>query len=174
MRNRVLSVFFLLLALPLHAQDFSRPDVTDLTTELVMELHVGISSAVNIGESDLGQRRYIPITGGTFEGKGIKGEVLAGGADWQLTRPDGVLEIHAIYSIRTDDGDVIAVDNKGIALSLPADATSGSPARRYTRTTPKFHAPVGKYDWLNKRVFTGTITPVPQEAKVIIRVFEVQ
>lgn len=171
MKNKF-ALLLLCLAVPLHAQDFSRPEVSNLTTELVMELHVQIAAPVAIGDSDLGNRRYIPITGGSFEGKGIKGEVLAGGADWQLERPDGVLEIHAIYSIRTDDGAVIAVDNQGIAINLPIE---GSPeTERYTRTTPEFSAPIGKYDWLNKRVFTGTITPVLSEGKVVIRVFEVQ
>lgn len=174
MKNKFLALFSIALSLSVQAVEFSRSEVSNLTTELVMELHVDIGAGVTIGESDLGNRRYIPITGGYFEGRGITGEVLAGGADWQLLRPDGVLEIHAIYSIRTDDGEVIAVDNKGIALSLPADESRGIEARRYTRTTPEFHAPAGKYDWLNKRIFTGTITPVVQEGKVIIRVFEVQ
>ncbi len=171
MKNKFV-LLLLALTLPLQAQEFVRSDVTNLTTELVMELHVQIGAPVSIGESDLGNRRYIPITGGTFSGKGMRGEVLEGGADWQLERPDGVLEIHAIYSIRTDDGAVIAVDNQGIAIDLPAEENSD--AIRYTRTTPEFAAPLGKYDWLNKRIFTGTITPVLSEGKVIIRVFELQ
>lgn len=142
------------------------PDVAPPGTELALELYVSISPAVTVGPSDAGVRRFIPITGGRFRGDGIQGEVMAGGADWQLTRPDGVTEVLALYSIRTDDGADIVVDNRGIIV--PAEGGIG-----YARTSPRFHAPQGKYDWLNKTVFVGTITPSPQGGAVIIRVFKV-
>ena len=142
------------------------PDVAPPSTELALELHVTLSPAVQVGESDGGTRRFIPITGGRFSGDGIKGDVMAGGADWQLVRPDGVTEVNALYSIKTDDGTVIVVDNRGIIV--PGAAGIG-----YVRTNPRFHAPQGKYDWLNKTMFVGTITPSPQGGAVIIRVFKV-
>jgi hypothetical protein len=142
------------------------PGVTPPGTELALELFVAITPAVTVGASDGGTRRFIPITGGRFSGNGIKGEVMAGGADWQLVRPDGVVEVNALYSIKTDDGAVIVVDNRGIIV--PADGGIG-----YARTNPQFHAPQGKYEWLNKTLFVGTITPSPQGGAVIIRVFKV-
>ncbi|MGQ9426273.1 DUF3237 family protein [Gilvimarinus sp. F26214L] len=145
--------------------------VEPLTTELVMELKVAIGKPVNIGASDLGARRFIPITGGEFRGRNgkggaMRGKVLSGGADWQLTRPDGVTEIKAIYAIETEDGQVIAVNNEG--LVAPAENS-----RPYVRTAPRFSAPEGDYQWLNKRVFTGTITPSPKGDFVTIRVFQI-
>ena len=145
------------------------PEIDPLTTELVLELRVAISPAIEVGESDNGHRQFIPITGGFFVGDGIRGTVLPGGADWQLLRPDGVREIVAIYAIQTDDGVTIMVDNRGIAV--PADGSGGAP---YVRTSPKFHAPAGKYDWLNKGVFVGSITGAPGGGAVIIRVFAVR
>jgi hypothetical protein len=130
------------------------------TTEIALELRVSLGPAVSVGQSDSGTRQFIPITGGRFKGDGIQGEVLAGGADWQLVRPDGVVEVHALYSLRTDDGAVIVVDNNGIIVPPPAPASAGAPApAAYVRTSPQFHAPKGKYDWLNKTVFVGSITP---------------
>lgn len=137
------------------------------TTELALEAYVAISGAVAVGPSDEGRRQFIPITGGRFVGKGIKGEVMAGGADWQLVRSDGVVEVNALYSIKTDDGAVIVVDNRGIIVP----ASNGGIG--YARTAPRFHAPQGKYDWLNKASFVGTITPAPEGGAVIIRVFKV-
>lgn len=134
-----------------------------LTTELVMELKVMIGKAVVIGDSDQGRRQFIPIIGGSFTGKDIEGDVLDGGADWQLIRPDGVMEVKAIYAIKTDDGAVISVDNRGLV------DMSATPL--YVRSTPTFTAPKGQYDWLNKRVFAGTITPSPERDFVNIRVF---
>ncbi len=142
-------------------------------TELVLEAYVKIAPAVEIGKSDAGTRRFIPITGGRFVGEGIKGEVMAGGADWQLVRPDGVLEVNALYSIRTDDGVTIEVDNRGIIVP-GRPAAPGRPAEQaYVRTTPKFHAPQGKYDWLNRNVFVGGIAPGAGGGAVVIRVFKV-
>jgi hypothetical protein len=142
------------------------PGVTPPGTELAVELYVTISPPVVVGASDHGARQFIPITGGRLTGNGIKGEVMNGGADWQLRRPDGVTEVNALYSIKTDDGAVIVVDNQGIIV--PGNGGIG-----YARTNPRFHAPQGKYEWLNKTLFVGTITPATQGGAVIIRVFKV-
>ena len=42
----------------------------------------------------------------------LDGLVLAGGADWQTSRPDGVTEVDALYSMKCDDGTVIISDYK--------------------------------------------------------------
>jgi hypothetical protein len=171
LRSTLLAAATLLVATPLLAQDeagkrWPVPDVAAPGTELVMELFVTISAAVTVGPSDYGIRRYIPITGGRFIGAGIKGEVLPGGADWQLGRADNVVEVNALYSIKTDDGAVIVVENEGIIT--PQNGGIG-----YARTGPRFHAPQGKYEWLNKTLFVGTITPAAESGAVIIRVFKV-
>ena len=87
-----------------------------------------------------------------------------------------VVEVNALYSIRTDDGAVIVVDNRGIIVPPPPAAAGGAaaPAAGYVRTSPRFHAPQGKYDWLNKTVFIGTITPATGGGAVIIRAFRVR
>ena len=154
-------VLFFISNLSAQDQAIQMSDAAPLTTELVMELKVNIGAPVTIGESDMGTRRFIPITGGEFVGKNIRGEVIPGGADWQLTRPDGITEVKAIYAIKTQDGAVIEVDNRGLV-----DRSDNS---TYVRTVPTFKAPVGTYDWLNKRIFTGTITP--GRGFVTIRVF---
>ena len=54
----------------------------------------------------------VPITGGTFEGPNIRGTVLAGGADRQLLRGDGVRTLDALYELQTDDGAIFTVRNQ--------------------------------------------------------------
>ena len=169
--NSILLATAALLSAPAFAQEdagklWPVPDIIPPGMELVMELFVTISAPVTVGPSDHGIRRFIPITGGRFSGAGMKGEVLAGGADWQLGRADGVAEVNAIYSIKTEDGAVIEVENSG--LIAPANAGVG-----YARTSPRFHAPMGKYDWLNRILFIGTIAPATENGAVIIRVFKV-
>ena len=159
-----------LLAGPLetmHGEPVPLAQFTDVTPQVdsvpVLQIYVTLSDKVSLGQTDKGARFIVPITGGQFTGEGIRGEVVPGGADWQLVRADGVKEIVARYSIRTDDGQVIMVDNRGISHE---DGDG-----QYRLTAPKFHAPEGHYDWLNKTLFVGTITSIAEPRAVVIRVY---
>lgn len=135
-----------------------------LTTEFVYEAIVEISAPVEVGSTPKGPRRYIPITGGSFQGPALRGVVLSGGADWQTERPDGVTEVDALYSIKCDDGTVIIVHNSGVI------ADHG----KYLRTAPRFEAPEGPHAWLNRSQFVGSVAGGPRPRTVTIRVFRVQ
>lgn len=52
------------------------------STHEILTLVVTLDNTVEIGDSDAGIRRYVPITGGYFKGKTMSGTVLSGGADW--------------------------------------------------------------------------------------------
>jgi len=135
-------------SLPVAAQPAPSPPPT---LEFAFEEIVTLGQATLVGETSRGQRNIIPITGGTFAGPGIKGTIVPGGWDWQLVRKDGCTEVKADYMLKTDDGVVINVINEG-ALCPPVD---GKPIP--VRTQPRFEAPVGKYDWLNRTAFIGTL-----------------
>ena len=94
---------------------------------------VGIGDgSVSVGASKRGTRNIIPITGGTTMGR-IKGNVLSGGADFQLL--DSSFELDARYTLSTDDGELIIVRNCGPLGAL----------------VPVFEASAtGKYAWLNE------------------------
>lgn len=125
-------------------QQGSEPKAPEL--EYVVRLHVTLDQAFSVGDTGKGTRTVIPITGGTFEGPGLKGEVLPGGADYQM-QCDGRTEIEAIYCIRTDDGVSIHVRNCGIIKM-------GGPGGMYFRCAPKFEAPMdSKYAWMNESLF---------------------
>jgi hypothetical protein len=139
-----------------------------LQTEFVLEARVTCDPIIIIGDSKQGKRQLIPITGGEFSGPNIKGKVLPGGADWQLVRPDGVLEIEARYTVQTADGVNIAIRNRGIALYPPVAQAV------YVRTVPEFEAPADSaYAWLNKAIFVGTIHPISRAPIIVqVRVFK--
>lgn len=124
------------------------------TIEHVLTVRAVIEAPVPMGKTPQGERRVIPISGGTFEGSGMKGTIMPGGEDWQVLREDGVTELDAHYWLRTDDGVVIRVHNQVILNSPPQGAAAAKP---YVRSSVKFEAPIGKYDWLNKAVFVGTL-----------------
>ena len=143
--------------------------IPPLQAEFVLEARVTCDPVLVVGASKRGKRQLIPITGGEFSGPGIEGKVLPGGADWQLVRPDGVLEIEARYTIQTDDGIHISVCNRGIAVYPPTAESV------YVRTTPQFEAPVDSpYAWLNKAIFVGTVQPISRQPLIVqVRVFRV-
>lgn len=136
--------------------------------EFVLQAHVTVAPGIELGRSGQGDRRIVPITGGTFQGERLSGTVLAEGEDTQVLRPDGVREITARYVLRTNDDVRIYVVNSG--LIVPQD--SGG---LYKRTTPRFDAPSGsRYSWLNRAVFVGTLHRLPtREHAVLVRFFKV-
>jgi len=136
------------------------------TTRLAWEAEVTIAPVIDMGDSPLGKRRMIPITGGTFAGPRLRGKVLPGGADRQLTRKDGVTLLNALYEMQTDDGAVLTILNR-----VTADPSAQPP---YTRSMVEVTAPEGPHGWLNRRIFVGDLHPLPPERKaVLIRVYEV-
>jgi hypothetical protein len=127
--------------------------------ELLFEVRATLAAPILVGEVPEGARRVVPISGGTFAGLRLRGTVLAGGADWQYLRADGVMMVAAQYLLRTDDGVIIQVNNRGmrhgpqevmqrLGAGAPVD-----PAEYYFRATPRLSAPAGRYEWLNRRVF---------------------
>jgi hypothetical protein len=131
---------------------------------------VKLGQALEVGKTARGQRRIIPITGGHFEGPQIKGQVMPGGWDWQLTRPDGCTDVKADYFLKTDDGVVINVVNTGEIC--PGE--QGAPAP--VRTHPVFEPPLGKYEWLGRQAFVGTLgmAPASEGPAVLIRFYRVK
>lgn len=114
---------------------------------------VTLAADITPGTTAYGARNIVPITGGTFSGPNIHGTIIPGGWDWQLRRADGCLLIKADYMLRTDDGVVINIVNQGpLCPPAPGSSLEG-------RTIPVFEAPLGKYDWLTRQSFVGTLTP---------------
>lgn len=133
---------------------------------LAWEAQVDIGERQSLGQGPRGERFIVPILGGRFEGPRLRGTVLPGGADRQLLRADGVKELDALYELQTDDGAVITVRNR---VLIDESATPG----RYARSVLQLSAPAGPHDWLNRRVFVGTLHSLrPARAAVCIRVYE--
>lgn len=133
-------------------------------TEFVFEAVVEVAAGMNLGEGPYGQRGMVPITGGTFEGPDIRGTVLAGGADRQLSRPDGVRMLDALYELQTDDGAVITIHNQ---VLIPPGQTN-----RFSLIT--ITAPEA-YGWLNESVYVGTLNSLrPEVDAVVVRVFRLK
>ena len=118
-----------------------------------------VTSAGNIGN---GVRRIIPIVGGEVKGEGISGKVLPFGADFQIIRPNELIELEAKYAFETDDGAIVYVENKGIRfgpVELLQKLKRGEPVDPnliYFRTVPKFETGHEDYRWLMQHIFIAS------------------
>jgi hypothetical protein len=79
-----------------------------------------VDAVTSLGPAPRGERRFVPLRGGTAEGPELNGTILDGGIDWQWSRSDGVLEIAAHYVIQTPDGALVEVHSDGLRHGPPA------------------------------------------------------
>ena len=168
MKKLTAALLLLTLALSAGAQEAAPPDAPRM--EFALRLKVTLGKAFSCGETPHGQRTVIPITGGTFEGPDLKGTILEGGADYQLSDPaTGRTDVEAIYNLRTDDGVNIHIRNRGMIVMDKAE--NGRPSF-YFRCAPTFEAPNdSKYAWLNKAIFVCA-PQMGQGAGITLRVWK--
>src|ERR1700737_2013823 len=132
-----------------------------LSTKYVFTIAATVGTVTSAGDVGHGVRRIIPITGGEVRGD-INGKVCAFGADFQIIRPNELIELEAKYAFETDDGAVVYVENKGIRFgpiellerlkrNEPVD-----PKLIYFRTVPKFETGSEKYRWLMESLFIAS------------------
>ncbi len=133
-----------------------------LETKYVFTLTVSIADVTTAGDIGHGVRRIIPITGGQVRGEKVNGKVLPFGADFQIIRPNELIELEAKYAFETDDGAVVYVENTGIRfgpVELLQKLKRGEPVDPkliYFRTAPKFETGAEKYRWLMEHLFVGS------------------
>lgn len=97
------------------------------------QIRCEVGELVSLGDASRGERRYVPLGGGTVQGPELNGSIVEGGVDWQLLRGDGVLEIAAHYVIRAHDGALIEVRSEGLRHGPPevmARLARGEPVPR--------------------------------------------
>ncbi len=140
--------------------------------EFIFAAHVTVDAALDLGDVGKGGRRIIPITGGDFSGPQIRGKVLPGGADWQVLRTDGVAELEARYTLRTDDGALIYVRNHALRHGPPevvAALAAGQrvdPRSYYFRGATFFETGDARYAWLTRTIVVCTGEREPAEVKI--------
>ena len=125
-------------------------------------LMVEVGPSKPFGQGRFGQRRMVPILGGTVSGPYFAGKVLGDGADWQTVNPEGLTELSAHYAFETDDGAIIEIVNSGLRHALPdilvrlSGENDVPPGSSYMRTTALLQTGHPGYQWLNGLLFVGT------------------
>lgn len=122
-------------------------------------LRVELGQPIELGPGRAGQRRIIPITGGTAEGPDLNGRILNLGADWQTLFSDGSAHLDTRYAIEAENGAVIEVVNVGARSGPPevmAAIARGEPVdpSSYTmRTAARLESGDPAYSWVNHTLF---------------------
>lgn len=126
------------------------------------DLTVHLGPILEMGPGRAGNRRIVPIIGGTVEGTRIRGEVMNLGADWQTVFQGGLSELDTRYGIRTHDGAIIEVVNFGrrhgpeAVMARVAAGEDVDPAAYYMRTHCRLETGDARYSWVNRSLFVGT------------------
>ena len=133
-----------------------------IETEYVFTITARIAEVTTAGDIGHGVRRIIPIIGGEVKGEKVNGKVLAFGADFQIIRPNELIDLEAKYAFETDDGAVVYVENRGMRfgpVDLLLKLKRGEPVDPkliYFRTVPKFETGAAKYRWLMDHIFVAS------------------
>ncbi|ETS65426.1 hypothetical protein PaG_00160 [Moesziomyces aphidis] len=155
--------------------NMSKPSIS-LTHAFTMTLTVGSPHATP--GTPVGDRSFIPVTGGTVKGEGVEAKVTPNGGDFAIVR-DGYgkldVRVHAI----TQDGEALYIQYYGHLEVTPAVAKNNSSENHpglklihalmfpdsgrsimstlpFEKTTPVIEAPAtSKLAWLNRTVFVG-------------------
>jgi Protein of unknown function (DUF3237) len=142
------------------------PELIPLT-----QVRCEVGALVSLGAAAYGERRYVPLLGGTVAGPELNGRIVEGGVDWQVNRADGVLDIAAHYVIRADDGALIEVQSDGMRhgpAEVMARLARGEPVARneyFFRTLMRFQTGAPAWVHLNKVM---ALAVGQREAKLVV------
>jgi len=155
------------------------PDAPRLT--LTLEVRALVGEPTETGGAGGRRRRMVPITGGTFEGRGelrVRGRVVPGGADWQLIHEDGLTEADARYVLECESGATVVVRNRGLRHAPPdvmrrlLAGERVDPSLVYFKSTPMFETAAPELQTLVRSVFVGVGERYPNE--VVLRFWKVE
>ena len=137
------------------------PVLKTVRTRPLFVMHLKVRPLVMVGATPGVDRRIGLVSGGSFNGERLSGEVIDGGSDWQAVRADGSTTLDVRLVLKTEDDAMIAMTYRGVRHG-PADVIARmergeavDPASYYFRINPTFETAAATYDWLNGILAVG-------------------
>jgi hypothetical protein len=137
------------------------PVLKTVRTRPLFVMHLKVRPLVMVGATPGVDRRIGLVSGGSFRGERLSGEVIGGGSDWQAVRADGSTTLDVRLVLKTDDDAVIVMAYGGVRHG-PTDVIARmergeavDPASYYFRINPTFETAAATYDWLNRILAVG-------------------
>jgi hypothetical protein len=131
------------------------PALHPLHTAPLALLTAVLDAPHKLGATPVGERKIVPVLGGSIEGERLSGRILSGGSDWALTNSAGILELDVRLIIETHDGALINCQYSGVRHG-PEDVMARLAAGEcvdyrdlYFRIAPRFDTADPRYAWLN-------------------------
>jgi hypothetical protein len=127
------------------------------------------------GPAKHGERRYVPLFGGSVTGPELNGRVVEGGVDWQVQRSDGVTDISAHYVLEMADGALVEVQSDGMRHGPPevmARLRAGepvAPSEYFFRTLMRFTT--GHASWLHLNKVMAVACGQREASRVLLDVW---
>jgi Protein of unknown function (DUF3237) len=163
-----------------HNRPMSASSLEPIRLQPVMQLTVHVAAPVEAGQVihslGEGKRRIIPIIGGHVQlnarGLELSGEVLAGGADFQLVVSVTAARLDARYIVRFTDGHHLYVNNQAIRSGSAQDIAAlvrgeAVPHERiYFRCAPTFETDHPQLAWMANTLFVGTGARLPDRVEM--------
>ena len=147
-----------------------------LGIEPIFTIRAELEAVMNFGRTPYGERRVIGITGGTVQGRKLNGRILPGGADWQIIRNDGVIDLDARYALKEERGGVIRVVSQGYrhgppdVLAALGRGETVDPASYFFRSIMRFETGAPELSWLNKTIAVASAER--RERQVILHAYK--
>lgn len=136
-------------------------DFLPLETRPLAILTAKLAPAQGLGNTHAGNRKIVPVLGGSLIGPRITARILPGGGDWALTRADGVLVLDVRLTLETSDGALIYCTYHGQRHGPPevmarlGRGEKVDPSEMYFRIAPQFETADERYAWLNRLLAVG-------------------
>jgi hypothetical protein len=112
---------------------------------LLLEAEMKLDNVYDVGKTPFGKREVAVTQTGTMNGPKIQASILAGGLDFELTLPNGIVEVEQILVLRTSDNRYAIMRNAGTGLNA-----------NDVRVVYDFEAPnAGGFAWLNTGKYVG-------------------
>jgi hypothetical protein len=114
-----------------------------------------------VGQTPGAFRRIGVITGGSFEGERLSGEVVSGGNDWQDIRRDNCVKLDVRLLLKTTNDALIVMTYRVLRYGPSAvmqaldRGETVDPASYYFRMSALFETGASQYDWLNRVIAVG-------------------
>jgi hypothetical protein len=141
------------------------------------EARVDVAQSQHIGHGSGDVLDFTPITGGTVDGPRLRGNIVPGGGDWSVQRGPTVCELDARYLIRSEDGALIDIVNRGFFRTSTPEVMDRAAAGEevdtediYFRTSPVFRTDAPQHRWLAETVFVGLARD--EAGRICIRFYE--
>jgi hypothetical protein len=135
--------------------------LTSVRARPLFQLREEVPPLYVLGQTPNTFRRIGVVTGGSFNGERLSGEVVSGGNDWQDIRRDSCTKLDVRLLLKTTDGALIAMTYHVLRHGPPAvmqaldRGETVDPASYYFRLSGLFETGAEKYDWINRVIAIG-------------------